>query len=193
MSDPKKPRITLGQSARSLGAQISGDEDKVNAAQLDEAIDALQSKLSVLQAAREQQSESAQVSPVTRKLIQRETDQLHHELTVKMDAQHTEVVNLLNGIRFMLNIFGEEQSGHDVEELILSTNLWLDQTIKPIETSRQEKAKAKAQGDRPENEHDSTPDQTAAMSQVQQPVQEQDQQGSLGLDEHQVQHDEMVR
>ncbi len=168
-------RITLGNKAQELASEIAGDNEAVNATHLDVAIGGLLQKVETLSNAKNEPGK-AEVSPALRKLFQKETDQLHHELSVKMDEQFIQVVNLLNGVRYMLNIFGEEQSGHDVEELILTTNDWLDRTIKPIETSRQEKAAANTKTDRPENEHENIPDQTAAMSQVQQPVQDLTQQ-----------------
>ena len=115
---------------------------------------------------------AARKASVTRTLIQRETDQLYAEFSALVTEQHTELVNLINGIRHMLNIFAEDMAGADVDDLIKNTNAWLDQTIKPIEGSLKEASKTGPADGRQDNEH--APDKTGEMvnAQLQQSGQE---------------------
>ena len=193
MSEAKKPRVVLGPKAMALGATISGNEEQVSASQLEEAIDGLHAEIAALEKAKAI-AENTNVPPKLRRLIQAETDQLYLEVKSMFEAHNTETVNLLNGIRYMLNVFAEELAGADVDELIKDTNEWLDRTIKPIEQSRKEGTERREHDARLDNENDPGRDIEAAPSQLLQPAGEKkDQQPELEFEERDEDRSELER
>lgn len=193
MAKNDNARIVLGNKAQALAVEVADGDEAVNATHLEVGIAKLQQEIEQLKGAGEANQREA-VLPPLKKLIQAETDQLHHELTMVLAAQNKEVVNLLNGVRFMLNTFAEDIAGADVEELIKATNDWLDQTVKPIAATRAESEKPRAADGRPENENDTGRDHETASSQVNQPVVPQEEkQEELPFQNAQQERDEYER
>lgn len=171
MSDKERARLRLGELAHALASASAPKGESVNSAHLETGIAQLQAQSTALEeqvTSLAAELEKARKASVTRTLIERETDQLYTEFSALVTMQHTELVNLTNGIRYMLNIFAEDMAGADVEELIKSTNAWLDRTVKPIDDSLKEAAKTGPADSRQDNEN--APDRVGEIvnSQVQQ-------------------------
>ena len=182
MTKKDNTRVTLGDKAQQLAVDIAGDGITVTAAHLEAGILTLQKELERFQSLEKEASPKG-VSSDMRKVVENEMDLLYHEMNAKLDAQHKETVDLVNGVRYMLNIFGEDANGADVEELIAETNDWLDKTIKPIEQTRLDADKQRAKEGRTENENDPSLAENATASQLLQASQtKEDAQQNLDLD-----------
>lgn len=187
MSEKERPRPRLGDLANELANQFANGSEAVGSSQLEDGIASLYEKIRALEKElldAKQAKDRASQSVITPKALETEMDQLHHELTAKMTEQHSEVVNLLNGVRYMLNVFGEDANGADVEELIAETNGWLDRAVKPIATSIDETERKRTADARADNENDpGRPDEVVASQTMQPNRDDVEQQQTMDLDQ----------
>lgn len=183
-NDNARPR--LGERAVALAEEISGPDTTIQSSHLEDGIASLQTRIAELEtelaSARDAAGKASQ-SSAFRKLLERETDQLHHELATKLDDHHKQMVALLTGIRQMLNIFGEELGGADVEELIKDTNTWLDKVVRPMADDTREPDKKSPEPGRVENENDQgRTDETVASQQMQPGPETREDQSEMALE-----------